>query len=297
LVKNCLKDISNFDKLCCPLCGEIIEENTLKKMLTEEEFLFYQKTKIRIKGIQDKNLIPCPYPDCEGFAEKSSNIKNNIFLCQNDHVFCSKCEKCVDKKFLNQINKHKCTIKNDVNLKYFRSQKNIRRCPNCNCWVQKEKTGCNNMTCSNIWCKFEFCWICGRAYDENHYKNPLSMCFGLALADPEKDITRGKGIRFIRCIFIFLLIIFIILPFLIILFSLIEMFIYLVVFVLDGSALRYMKLKSKNLHKLFYKIAILFYFFMAIALIPAGYISLTIIIISLPFVFLIYHTKKEIEFD
>ena len=297
LVKNCIKDISKFDKIYCPLCHEKIEENTLKKILTEEEFIFYQKTNIRIKGIQDKNLIVCPYPDCEGFAEKSSNNKNYIFCCQNNHTFCSKCQEVVDIKYLKEENKHKCTNKNDPNLKYLRSQKNIRKCPNCNCWVQKEKTGCNNMTCSNIWCKFEFCWICGRAYDETHYKNPLSMCFGLASADPEKDITRGKGIRFIRCIFIFVLIIFILLPILVILFSLIEMLIYVIAFVLDGSALQYIKLKSKYAHRLFYKIAILFYLFMAIALIPVGYMSLSVIIISIPFICLIKNAKKEDDFD
>ena len=297
VIKNCMIDISRFDKMMCPLCNELIEENILKKLLTEEEFEFYQKTNIRIKGIKDKNLIPCPYPDCEGFANKNSNNKNNIYCCQNNHVFCGKCKEIFQDNYEMDEKKHKCSKKYDETLKYLRSQKNIKKCPNCGCWVQKEQNGCNNMTCSNIWCKFEFCWICGHAYDETHYKNPLSMCFGLSSSDPDNNFTRGKGIRFIRCIFIFLFLILIIMPFVIILFSIIEMFVYIIVFVLDGSALKYIKLKTRFAHRLFYKIAILVYFWLSLALIPVGYISLFLIILSIPFICLIKKTKREDEYD
>jgi len=297
IIKNCLKDISKFDKICCPLCKENIEENTLKKLLSEEEFNFYKKTSIRIKGIRDKNLIPCPYPDCEGFAEKSSSNKN-IYCCQNNHVFCGKCMEVVDRKFLKEDeDKHSCHYKNDINIKYLKSQKNIKRCPNCNCWVTKEIQRCNNMTCSNIWCQYQFCWICLRAYDENHYKNPLSMCFGFANSNSENNFTKGKGIRFIRCIIIFSIIIFIILPIILILFSFIAMLFYIVIFVLDGSALGYIKLKSKFAHRLFYKIAILFYICISLALIPIGYMSFVFIIIFIPIICLINKTKKENEYD
>ena len=298
VVKNCLYDISKFDKMICPSCSEIIEENTLKKLLSEEEILYYKKMSLRIKGIKDKNLIPCPYPDCEGFAEKSINNKNHIYFCQNNHFFCGKCQEVVDKKFfMSEKYKHKCPKKYDENLKYLRSQKNIKKCPNCNCWVLKDQKKCNNMICSNIWCKYEFCWICERPYEENHYKNPLSMCFGLASSDPENDFTRGRGIRFIRCIFIFVLIIFIFLPILIILFSIIEMVLYIIVFVLDGSALKYIKLKSNYAHKLFYKIAILFYFWLSLALLPVGYMSLVLIIVVFPIFYLIKKTSIGDECD
>ena len=75
------------------------------------------------------------------------------------------------------------------------------------------------------------------------------------------------------------------------------MLIYVIAFVLDGSALQYIKLKSKYTHRLFYKIAILFYLFMALALIPVGYMSLSVIIISIPFICLIKKAQKEDDFD
>lgn len=297
IIKNCLKDISKFDQICCPLCKEKIEDNTLKKLLSEEEFIFYKKTSIRIKGIKDKNLIPCPYPDCEGFAEKSSSNKN-IYCCQNNHVFCGKCMEVVDRKFLKEDeDKHVCQNKNNINIKYLKSQKNIKKCPNCNCWVTKEIQRCNNMTCSNIWCQYQFCWICLRAYDENHYKNPLSMCFGFANSNSENNFTKGKGIRLIRCIIIFSIIIFIILPIILILFSFIAMVFYIIIFVLDGSALGYIKLKSKLAHRLFYRIAILFYICISVAMIPIGYMSFVFIIIFIPIICLINKTKKENEYD
>ena len=296
-VKNCLKDITKFDKMICPLCQEIIEEDTLKKLLSEEEFDFYQKTTLKIKGIQDKNLIPCPYPDCEGFAEKSSGNKNNIFCCQNNHAFCGKCKECVHLHFLKNGKKHKCAFKYNINIRYLNSQKNIKKCPNCDSWVIKEQKGCNNMTCPNIWCKFEFCWICKKPYDDSHYKNPLSMCFGLSSRDNENYFTREKSIRLIRCIIIFLLLIFIVLPIVIILFPIIEMSLYIIIFVLDGSSLRYIKFKSPNSRRAVYKLTIIIYFLLSLALFPVGYMSLIGIILCIPYFCIMKANRNADDFD
>ena len=46
------------------------------------------------------------------------------------------------------------------------------------------------MTCTNIWCGYEFCWICNGKYEESHYKNPISMCFGLADSDKDKILLK-----------------------------------------------------------------------------------------------------------
>ena len=43
----------------------------------------------------------------------------------------------------------------------------VKRCPSCKKKVEKDG-GCNHMRC--IACSYEFCWICLREYERNHYK-------------------------------------------------------------------------------------------------------------------------------
>jgi hypothetical protein len=295
-----LKNIAEFDKIKCPLCNEPIEENTLKRLLNEEEFEFYEKIKMRIEGLKNKNLIPCPFPDCEGFANKAIEHKDSIFVCQNNHYFCHKCMEAVDPKKLFTKKKHICKNKYPETMKYFKMKKKrniIKKCPNCDCWVQKEQTSCNNVICSNIWCNLEFCWICRKPYDEFHYKNPISMCFGLASIDSKNYFSKNKRMRFLRCIVIFLVLIFIILPFCLIFFSFIEIMIYLFVFLIEKSGIRNVKLKTEFTHKFFYRLMLLFYFMLSIALIPLGHSSLILLIVILPFIFLMKKLKNSDDFD
>ena len=299
-IKSILKCIADFDKIRCPLCNEPIEENTLKRLLNEDEFNFYEKIKMRVEGLKNKNLIPCPYPDCEGFANKSTEHKNSIFICQNNHYFCKKCREVVDQKYLSPKNKHLCVNKYPKTMKYFRLKKKrniIKKCPNCDCWVQKEQNSCNNVICSNIWCNLEFCWICKSPYDEYHYKNPFSMCFGLASINPENYFTKNKRMRLIRCLIIILVFVFIVVPFCLIFFSLLIILIYVFGFLIEKSGLRNVKLKSRFAHKIFYQIFILFYFLISIGLIPLGHFSFVLIISITPFIYLINRIKNNDDFD
>jgi site-specific recombinase XerD len=66
---------------------------------------------MRIEGLRNKNLIPCPYPDCEGFANRLTENKTSIFICQNNHYFCEKCMEVVDKNLFLTKKKHLCKIK------------------------------------------------------------------------------------------------------------------------------------------------------------------------------------------
>ena len=299
-IKSILKCVADFDKIRCPLCNEPIEENTLKRLLNDDEFNFYEKIKMRIEGLKNKNLIPCPFPDCEGFANKSVEHKNFIFICQNNHYFCQRCKEVVDKKYLSQKNKHLCENKYPKTMKYFKFKKKrniIKKCPNCDCWVQKEQNSCNNVICSNIWCNFEFCWICKAPYDEYHYKNPFSMCFGLSSINSENYFTKNKRMRLLRCIIIILIFIFIFLPFCIAFFSLLIILIYVFGFLIEKSGLRNVKLKSRLAHKIFYQIFLLFYLFISIGLIPIGHLSFMLIISITPFIFLIKRIKNNDDFD
>ena len=298
-----IKEISTLDKLKCPLCDEKIEENTIKKLLTEEEFQKYQNLITKIEGLKNHNYIPCPYPDCPGWKDETTNNNNNIVYCQYEHTFCKKCLEILDNIFRLNNSEHKCyqniSEEETQTMEFFKKNKSFRKCPNCRSMVVREGKGCNNMTCTNVWCGHEFCWICNMKYDESHYKNPLSMCFGLSEMNYEGKLAKYKRVRFCRCMLIFILISFVLLPVVIVFFSLFAVILYIISFVLDGSYMKNIKLNSMILHKLFYKIIYLFFIMIGIAYIPVGYMSLAGICIIAPIYCIInkIRMKNDDELD
>ena len=295
-----MNEIVNLDKLICPTCHENIEENTVKKLLSEEEFIKYKNLVTKITGLinKKKDLIPCPYPDCPGWAKESNH---NIVLCQNAHKFCKKCLCVVDKEIVQKDNDHTCyenlTKAESETLEFFKENKNYRKCPNCQSMVVREGGGCNNMTCTNIWCGYEFCWICNSKYEDSHYKNPLSMCFGLSETNYDGKLAKYSRVRFFRCFLIFLLIIFVILPVIVTFFSIFEACLFVIAFVLDGSAMKNIKLNSQLAHKIFYKIAYGFYIAIGVAYIPFGYISLVVLIVFTPIICIVNKIRNRNDED
>ena len=190
-------------------------------------------------------------------------------------------------------NTHSCVQKYPETENYLENNKTIRKCPQCHTWVQREPKGCNYFRCSNIWCKYEFCWICGRKYDASHYRNPLSMCFGLVNSDIQGKMIKSFRIRRIRCILISLLIILILLPIICIFFSFFSIISFVLYFHFDGKELRNVRFHSKLAHKIFYTFYIVFILFISIALISFGYICLALLILSIPLLIIINKIKKK----
>ena len=83
------------------------------------------------------------------------------------------------------------------------------------------------MKCSNIWCNYEFCWICMKKYDNKHYKNPFSQCFGLSQSDSTSKLYNYKGARILKCIIISLIFMLVLFPMFVHFFSLSLIALYL----------------------------------------------------------------------
>ena len=293
LLKESIDNISLFDKMECPRCHEPINESTIKFLLNHEYMEKYNKIQTKINGLKDKRNIPCPHPDCEGFALKEEQI-NGTLECQNGHVFCLKCLEEIDHKFrLEPKNVHVCVQKYPETSKYLRSNKNIRKCPQCKSWVQREPGGCNYFRCSNIWCKYEFCWICGSKYESSHYRNPLSMCFRLDRSDYQGNLAKSMRIRRMRCILIVLLFVLILFPIICIFFSFFSIGAFIMYFQFDGKELRNVRFHSKVVHKIFYILYGLFFLCISIGLIPFGYICFVILILLIPILIIINKIKKK----
>ena len=297
LIEEAVNNISLFDKIECPRCHEKINESTIKFLIKRETLEKYNKIKTRVEGLRNKNNVPCPHPDCEGFALKEEII-NGTLQCQNRHIFCNKCLEEVSSKYrLEPNNIHKCNKKYLDNEKYLASDKNIRKCPQCKSWVERDPGGCNYFRCSNIWCKYEFCWICGNKYDPSHYRNPLSMCFGLSDKNYKGKMIKSIRVRRIRCILISLLFLLILLPIICIFFSFFSIISFVMYFQLDGKELRNVRFHSKPAHKVFYIFFALSIILISIGLIPFGYICLILLLLLIPILLIINKIKKKDKDD
>ena len=296
LLEDCINNIGSFDKMKCPRCDDPIDENTIKFLLSRDYFEKYKNIKMRIEGLKDNKNIPCPFPDCEGFARKDE-LKNGTLLCQKGHIFCNKCFEIVHRKFReNPKNHHSCIQKFPETEKYLTSHKSIRKCPQCHSWVQRESGKCNSFRCCNIWCNYYFCWICGKKCDSSHYKNPLSTCFRLENTDVQGKMIDSYRIRRIRCILISLLILLILLPIICIFFSFFLIVSFAMYFQFDGKELRNVRFHSKIAHKIFYAFYAIFIALISIGLIPFGYICLVLLIILIPILIIIHKCKKKDDF-
>ena len=291
LLEDKIDNISEFEKMECPRCHELINESTIKFLLKNDYLIKYNKIKTRIEGLKNKNYVPCPHPDCEGFALKEKLI-DGILECQNGHLFCYKCLEELSSKDRLQPKNHVCIDKYPKTSKFLGDNKNIRKCPQCKSWIQRDAGGCNWFICNNIWCQFKFCWICGKQCDSFHYKNPLSMCFGLVDSDYKGKMIKSLRMRRIRCILIALLLL-ILLPIICIGFSffLIGFFVFVIQF--DGKEIRNVTFHSKPAQKAFYIFYFSFIFCICLALIPFGYICLVILLLSIPILLIINKIRKK----
>lgn len=298
-VLNCIKSISQFNKLYCPkeICKCKLSEREINELLSNEELIKYNKLKTRIEGLSNISLIPCPFPDCDSYCnKKKSKHKVKLCKCENNHQYCPKCLLIIKG---NNHKEHRCKnkTKKDKTMEYLSKNRNIKQCPNCHCYIQRELAkGCNNMTCTNPWCGYRFCWICGKQYDDYHYRNPFTPCFGLSETDIKSKLARYKIMRIGKCILIFFLLIFIIFPLCLALFSILAVGTYMFAFVIDGSISKYIRIKGRSNKKVFKVMLYVVFACYSVAFIPLGYIVFALGIIALP-IYCVVQRQMQIKHD
>ena len=163
-------------------CGQILQENFIKKILDKDTALLekYDKFLKRQKILDSsKNIKFCPIPDCDGYAEKkfSKNVK-----CNNGHEFCFEC--------LAAPHCCGCSKVIDSGFEEWKSHTRVKRCPNCKYYTEKNE-GCNHMTCSQ--CKFQWCWVCEKECVAGHYE--FGRCKGLHFEKVDNDEDAKRLLR------------------------------------------------------------------------------------------------------
>ena len=161
---------ANVSKISCMQnkCQTILEDKFIKDILKDNQELIdkYDKFYKRKKMLEQSDKIKsCPFPDCEGYAEK--NGKNKYVKCNFGHEFCFECGNAPHGK-------KKCSDMADKAFEEWRSKRIVKRCPCCRMWTEKNE-GCNHMTC--VECKFQWCWLCQKPYNSNHFYE--GSCNGL----------------------------------------------------------------------------------------------------------------------
>jgi len=161
---------ANVSKIYCMQhgCNVILESKFIKKILEGKNDLIdkYDKFLQRQKMLEQSDKVKfCPFPDCEGYAEKTG--KSKYVKCNFGHEFCFECGNAPHGK-------KKCEDMIDKDFEEWRSHKIVKRCPCCRMWTEKNE-GCNHMTC--VECKFQWCWLCQKAYNYNHFNE--GSCNGL----------------------------------------------------------------------------------------------------------------------
>ena len=155
IINNKVENIKCLEQGCNTLLFDDFIQDHLKNDIPLLEK--YVKFKKRRQLMLDPNIQLCPYPNCESYASKEGY--NNYVQCLEGHKFCFNC-------LGDWHGIEKCKIDIDSKFEKWKNSKNVKRCPNCQYFVEKNE-GCNHMTCIN--CKYEWCWLCLKESLPGHY--------------------------------------------------------------------------------------------------------------------------------
>ena len=176
---------ANVYKLTCmqSKCNHILEEKFIKTILDKDEALQEKYDKfLKRKKLMDSNkkIKFCPFPDCDGYAEKK--FKKYV-KCNNGHEFCFECGAAPHGL-------KPCSKIIDKGFEEWKSHTLVKRCPNCKFWTEKNE-GCNHMTCSQ--CRFQWCWVCEKECVAGHYE--FGPCKGLHFERVNNDEDAKRLMR------------------------------------------------------------------------------------------------------
>ncbi|GIY44975.1 e3 ubiquitin-protein ligase arih1 [Caerostris darwini] len=150
-------------------CDIIVDDQTIMNLLVDP------KVKLRYQYLITNNFIACnrrlhycPKPGCN-YIIRVQYVDARPVTCLCGHTFCYKCSESwhdpIQCTLLKKWNK-KCQD-DSATLNWIAA--NTKKCPYCKVRIEKNG-GCNHMVCKNQNCKFEFCWLCLRAWNSHEFQ-------------------------------------------------------------------------------------------------------------------------------
>jgi hypothetical protein len=159
-------------------CQEIVDMEGLNFLLQDSPELLekYEKFKLNIEVLIDKNKKFCPTVNCGSYGQRRNDNEKYI-QCENGHKYCFQClgnwhgKTPCDEVFCLIFLFYKIL---DKEFDKWKKGKTVKMCPSCKFWTEKNE-GCNHMTCRA--CSHQWCWLCCGAYTSSHYTT--GPCSGL----------------------------------------------------------------------------------------------------------------------
>eukprot|EP00347_Sterkiella_histriomuscorum_P018509 403345242 len=156
---------ASLDKLVCASqgCGQRVTEKQIEFIFENETEIIEKLKRFSIQQALDRDPLvrQCTRNGCDGWTKAKSFNAGKVscdkckqpicFQCRDEwHGYFTSCQKNMEKKFQGWAS-------NNINISF---------CPKCKTKVEKVE-GCNHMTC--YFCRFQWCWICGGTYTQDHY--------------------------------------------------------------------------------------------------------------------------------
>jgi len=158
----------NVLKIKCPQnnCPYLVSEKDLKLFESALESPIFTKLQSLItQKTSNKAVRPltCPRPGCLRSVTPSGNTANNYILCVCETKICIQCGE-------NWHENKTCLEVLDPEFQAYAIENNLKPCIICKSVVDRVE-GCTHITCPI--CDYEWCWLCGREYKDNHERKCL----------------------------------------------------------------------------------------------------------------------------
>lgn len=167
--------------LTCPVCRTELQYWEIENMFNQHSFLsssskdksvFHKyDTYLLEKSINTMdNAIWCP-KGCGEAIVIGNNYTTRIACPGCKELFCFKCQTLWHPETTCDLYQKwlKENKQGDTKFKQF-AMNNLKRCPKCLTWVQKNG-GCSHMTCKH--CKYEWFWTTGKGYKTGVVEAPI----------------------------------------------------------------------------------------------------------------------------
>jgi len=163
--------------LKCPTqnCNQLLGIHEIRNIVDKKTFERYD-TMLRDQALEKiQDIVWCPTKGCSNALIREGKSPMLVcYVCKHTH--CNNCKipwhtnlTCTEyngilKQKEEKLEKEKT---NELAAQVWITLK-TKPCPACKTPIEKNG-GCNHMTCMK--CRYEFCWLCGTKYANNHFSN------------------------------------------------------------------------------------------------------------------------------
>ncbi|VEL32729.1 unnamed protein product [Protopolystoma xenopodis] len=159
-----IMDENQGDRISCPTpnCEAILDDSIVFRFIQDQPIVRrrFQKLITNSFVAHNRALTWCPGTDC-GYAVRSlGGPRARQAVCSNcNESFCFACGQPWHEPVLcDRLRQWLRRIEDDAGTSTW-IVANTKECPKCRAVIEKNG-GCNHMTCKNLNCKYDFCWVC-----------------------------------------------------------------------------------------------------------------------------------------